>query len=138
MLSDMPNWRDKGCTLQTFVRHYDSTVSPPFCSEIPTLVVLEYQSYSQFHRCSCLLQIQLPFSVPSQVPLEEVRSQTELPYSRTVRTRHFYADSLTSCAHADKLRLRKPRIPLAFVQILLTCVYYFKSLVIVMPRYMIF
>ena len=29
---------------------------------------------------------------------------------------------LTSCGHADKLRLRKPRVLLALVQILLTCV----------------
>ena len=32
--SDMPNWgiirRYTGCTLQTFVKHYDSTISPPF------------------------------------------------------------------------------------------------------------
>ena len=69
MLSDMLNWGDKvicrytGCTLQTFVKHYDSTISLPFFSEIPTLVVLECQSYSQFHRCSCLLQNKLPFSV---------------------------------------------------------------------------
>ena len=37
--------------------------------------------------------------------------------------------------HAAKLRLRKPRVLLAFVQILLTCVFHFKSLVIVMPIY---
>ena len=49
-------------------------------------------------------------------------SQTELPYSRTGRTSPLYANSLTSCGHADKLRLRKPRVLLAFVQILLTCV----------------
>ena len=36
VISDMPNWGDKvirrytGCTLQTFVKHYDSTISPPF------------------------------------------------------------------------------------------------------------
>ena len=36
MISDMPNWGDKvirrysGCTLQTFVKHYNSTISPPF------------------------------------------------------------------------------------------------------------
>ena len=62
----------------------------------------------------------------------------ELPYSRTGRTSPLYADSLTSCGHADKLRLRKPRVLLAFVQILLTCVFHFKSLVIVMPKYLIF
>ena len=49
-----------------------------------------------------------------------------------------YADSLTSCGHADKLRLRKPRVLLAFLQILLTCVFPFKSLVIVTPRYLTF
>ena len=49
-------------------------------------------------------------------------SQIELPYSRTGRTSPLYADSLTSCGHADKLRLRKPRVLLAFMQILLTCV----------------
>ena len=37
VISDMPNCGDKvirrytGCTLQTFVKHYDSTISPPFC-----------------------------------------------------------------------------------------------------------
>ena len=35
--------RYTGSTLQTFVKHYESTVSP-FFSEIPTLVVLECQS----------------------------------------------------------------------------------------------
>ena len=46
-LSDIPNLEDKiifrytGCTLQTFVKHYDSSISPPFLSEIYTLVVLE-------------------------------------------------------------------------------------------------
>ena len=35
-MSDMPNWGDKairryaGCTLQTLVKHYNSTISPPF------------------------------------------------------------------------------------------------------------
>ena len=68
VISDMPNWgggggrgnkvirRYTGCTPQTFVKHYDSTISPPF-SGIPTLVVLECQSCSQFHRCRCLSQI---------------------------------------------------------------------------------
>ena len=54
-------------------------------------------------------------------------SQTELPYSRTGRTSPLYADYLTSCGHADKLRVRKPRVLLAFVQILLTCVFHFIS-----------
>ena len=42
MLSDMSNWgndklirRYTGCTLQTFVKHYDSTVSPPFVQRFP-------------------------------------------------------------------------------------------------------
>ena len=41
MISDMPNWEDKvirrytGCTLQTFVKHYDSTISPPFFQRFP-------------------------------------------------------------------------------------------------------
>ena len=43
------------------VKHYDSTTCRSYLSsffpEIPSLVVLECQSYSQFHRCSCLLQI---------------------------------------------------------------------------------
>ena len=65
-------------------------------------------------------------------------SQTELPYSRTGRTSPLYADSLTSCGHADKLRTRKPRVLLAFVHILLTCAFHFKSLVIVTPRYLIY
>ena len=58
-------------------------------------------------------------------------SVSTVPYSRTGRTSPLYADSLTSCGHADKLRLRKPRVLLAFVRILLTCVFHFKSLVIV-------
>ena len=41
VISDMPNWGDKvirrytGCTLQTFVKHYDSTISPPFFQRFP-------------------------------------------------------------------------------------------------------
>ena len=41
MISDMPNWGEKvirrytGCTLQTFVKHYDSTISPPFFQRFP-------------------------------------------------------------------------------------------------------
>ena len=41
MLSDMPNWGDMvicwytGCTLQTFIKHYDSTISPPFFQRFP-------------------------------------------------------------------------------------------------------
>ena len=41
MLSDMPNWGDKVicrytcCTLQTFVKHYDSTISPAFFQRFP-------------------------------------------------------------------------------------------------------
>ena len=41
MISDMPNWGDKvirrytGCTLQTFVKHCDSTISPPFFQRFP-------------------------------------------------------------------------------------------------------
>ena len=41
VISDMPNWWDKvicrytGCTLQTFVKHSDSTVSPPFFQRFP-------------------------------------------------------------------------------------------------------
>ena len=63
VISGMPNCGDKvirrytGCILQTFVKHYDSSISPPFFPEIATLVVLECQSCSQFHRCSCLSQI---------------------------------------------------------------------------------
>ena len=51
VISDMLNWGDKvirrytGCTLQTFVKHYDSTISPPFfrdshfsCSRIPVML----------------------------------------------------------------------------------------------------
>ena len=65
-------------------------------------------------------------------------SQTELPYSRTGRTSPLYADSLTSFGHAAKLFLRKPWVLLAFMQMLLTCVFHFKSLEMVMPRYGIF
>ena len=67
VISDMPNWGDKvirrytGCTLQTFVKHYDSTISPPFFSEIPTLVVLECQSCSQFHRGIASYKSSCPF-----------------------------------------------------------------------------
>ena len=41
VISDMPNWWNKvirrytGCTLQTFVKHYDSTISPPFFQRFP-------------------------------------------------------------------------------------------------------
>ena len=41
VISDMPNWGDKvirrytGCTLQTFVKHYDSTISPPLFQRFP-------------------------------------------------------------------------------------------------------
>ena len=52
VISDMPNWGDKvirrytGYTLQTFVKHYDSTISPPFffrdshfsCSRMPVML----------------------------------------------------------------------------------------------------
>ena len=51
MPSDKPNWGDKvirrytGCTLQTFVKHYDSTISPLFfrdsyfsCSRMPVIL----------------------------------------------------------------------------------------------------
>ena len=48
--------------------------------------------------------------------------QTELSYSRSGSTSPLYADSLTSCRHADKHHLRKPKVLLAFVQMLLTCV----------------
>ena len=65
-------------------------------------------------------------------------SQTELPYSRTERTSPLCAGSLTSRGHAARARLRKQRILLAFVQIPLTCVFHFRSLVMVMPRYLIF
>ena len=37
-----------------------------------------------------------------------------------------------------KIRLRKPRVRLALVQILLTCVFHRKSFVIVTPRYLMF
>ena len=41
VISEMPNWGDKvihrytGCTLQTFVKHYNSTISPPFFQRFP-------------------------------------------------------------------------------------------------------
>ena len=41
VISDMPNWGDKvirrytGYTLQTFVKHYDSTIYPPFFQRFP-------------------------------------------------------------------------------------------------------
>ena len=53
VISDMPYWgggdkvirRYNGCTLQTFVKHYDSTISPPFfrdshfsCSRMPVML----------------------------------------------------------------------------------------------------
>ena len=65
VISDMPNGSGGtrsfvgilAAPFTTFVKHYDSTISPPFFSEIPTLVVLECESCSQFHRGSCLLQI---------------------------------------------------------------------------------
>ena len=145
MLSDMPKWGDKvickntGCTLQKALWFY--YISPLF-SEISTLVVLECLSYSQFHRCSCMLHTNLnallcTFSSSSWRSILE-GSQTEPPYSRTGRTSPLYASSLTSCGHADKLRLRKPRVLFSFVQILLTFLFHFKSLVIVTPRYLIF
>ena len=55
MVSDMPNWEDKvicrytGCTLQTFVKHYDFTISSPFfrdchfsCSRIPFILQVSW------------------------------------------------------------------------------------------------
>ena len=41
VISDMPNWGDKvirrytDCTLQAFVKHYDSTIFPPFFQRFP-------------------------------------------------------------------------------------------------------
>ena len=49
-------------------------------------------------------------------------SQTEPLYSRTGRTSPLYAASFTSCGQEWIFCLRKPRVWLALVQILLTCI----------------
>ena len=58
-------------------------------------------------------------------------------YPRTGRSSPLYVFSFTSCGQALTFRLRKPRVRLALVQMLLTCVLHRKSFVIVTPRYLI-
>ena len=107
---------------------------------LPILNVQEYQSYSQFHSCSSLLEIlRLDFEI-FRVRLEayDPRSPKQnrcIPGLGGLGP--LYAARFTACGQAYRFRLRKPRVRLALVQILLICVFHLKSFVIVTPRYLI-
>ena len=111
---------------------------------VAVLTVQECQSYSQFHNCNFMSRIWLrAFSrfliLPKDLHLVVVvvvvgvggGSQTELPYSRTGQTNPSYAASFTSLRKEYKFHLRNPRVLLALVQTLLTCVFHLKSFAII-------
>ena len=92
------------------------------------IIISSYKpSCSILHLCQFILK---SFFFP-------LGSQTGLAYSRIGLTSPLYAISLTSLGHDEMLRLKKPRVLFAFVQILPTWVFHLKSFVIATPRYLI-
>ena len=106
---------------------------------IPILTVQECQSYSQFHNCNYLSQIwQRAFArfliLPGELHLGGPEPNCHnLGLGAPIL---YTCLSFTSWGQEYKFLLRNPRVLLALVQTLLTCVFHLKSLVIVTPRYL--
>ena len=106
---------------------------------IPIFTVQECQSYSQFHNCNYLSQIwQRAFArcliLPGELHLGGPKPNCRNPELGAPIL--YKLPLLPPGGQEYKFLLRNPRVLLALVQTLLTCVFHLKSLVIVTPRYL--
>ena len=125
-------------TLALPLRPLYSNISLLFSSfswGIPILIVQECQPYSHFHNCNYLSQIwQRAFAgfliFPGELHLGDPKPNCHNP---GLGASILYKLPFTSCGQEYKFFLRNPRVLLALVQTLLTCIVHLKSLVIVTP-----
>ena len=104
----------------------------------PFETVQECQSYSQFHNCNNLSQIwQRAFArfliLPGELHLGGPKPNC---HNLGLGAPILYKLPLLPPGGKNKFLLRNPRVLLALVQTLLTCVFHLRSLVIVTPRYL--
>ena len=143
--------------LQCLVLGIRSSVGHPLYSNISLLsfllflrdshlTVQECQSYFQFHNCNYLSQIWqrayarfliLPWELHLRGPKPNCHNPgLGAPILYKLLLLPFNLFNLLSRGQEYKFLLRNPRVLLALVQTLLTCVFHLKSLVIVTQRYL--
>ena len=130
--------RYPGFTFQTFVYQYESIILSPFLKGFP------FQWSKNASHTPSFINIwsqTLPHDFePFPIQIEAYQDGGPRPSFHTPRLDAPYLYKLLPShfgGQEKRVRLKKPSVLLALVQILLICVFHFKSFVIVTPRHLI-